>query len=175
MQCSSLLWWWLHPFPGSLHAIFHICPRRQIQNSAWWLLYLELWMGGTTVSPFLGLFLGIWIICTYHSFVHGYKTVKKSHRVQPKLVQNGLWRKHSITLPTASRHLGTHLAEFLHAQNLMNIDYFLGIHITSVSAIFLADILLSSRIIQWMAPRSLELSLQLVSQNISLQCSNALF
>jgi hypothetical protein len=85
------------PLSSSLQAKFHPCPRRQAP-ATWWFCPELLWTRGTNVSPFLGLFFGLWIIHIDLRFIHSYETNKKSYRTQPKSAQNGLWSKHSITL-----------------------------------------------------------------------------
>jgi hypothetical protein len=98
------------------------------------------------VSPFFGLFFGLWIIHMDPSLIHSYKT--RSCRNWSKMACEAVTWSHFWT---ASRHLGTHLAEsFLMPKISWIIQPALSQHFSRVCAIFTADILRSSRIMQWM-------------------------
>jgi hypothetical protein len=82
--------WGLHPFWGSLQQKFHLCPTRQptpcLMISVSWT-YLDV--GNHCVSIAL---IALWSQDDTNemdpSLIHSYKTVHKSHRIQPKSVQN---------------------------------------------------------------------------------------
>jgi hypothetical protein len=77
---------------------------------------------------------------------------KVTRRHENPIGPQWLWSKHSITLLSALRHLGTHLAGSFHIFKIFwVIQFTLSRDIATISAIFLADILRSSRIMQWMA------------------------
>jgi hypothetical protein len=95
-----LLPWWLHPFPGSLQAKFYLCSRRQMPTRC--LMTSVSWTSLDAVNHCVCI---PWIVL--RSLNHTYiwiqvssiiTRLQKSHRIPPKSVQNGLWKKHSIRL-----------------------------------------------------------------------------
>jgi hypothetical protein len=140
--------WWLNPFPSSLQVKLHLYPRRH------------------TVSPFLRLFFGLWIMYMDPSFIRNYEIPLKS-------VKNSLWSKYSIRLLISIETFRNPFVwDLSHLVNHVSIAY-LSQDIARVSGIFLADVLWSSRIMEWMT--SMFSGIVTWVCLLCLQCSNGQF
>jgi hypothetical protein len=129
--------------PGSLQTKFHLCPRRQMPPP-WLLTYVLNFFGcWQPLSPLLGLFFGLWIIYMDK------KIPQDPAEISPK------WLVKQALDNASHQHwdlFGTQLAErFFMSKVLLLILPTLSWDTARVSAIFLADILLSNRIMEWMA------------------------
>jgi hypothetical protein len=126
------------------------------QHLAWWRLSHELlWTQGATMSPSLDSSL-VWGSCRSiwtQDLSIVTKRLKKSHRISPKSVRNGLLSKHSITVVNSIQTFGNPFGwELSYVWNLVhNVAYSWSGYRQCLCYLF-SGYSSIVRIVEWMAP-----------------------